>query len=149
MNLSIKCGQSLRFISEKLSESRVISSSIQFEFTMIRQILNRITLEPLIFLFTFGMVILDGAQIQTNLLLWKICHLELNYTEDICSNLTLDENNATMIEVQERANSFLMISEWLSSAPAFVWCLFSGKIINYFTHSTGVILHDSMQVYPL
>ena len=97
---------------------------------MIRQILNRITLEPLIFLFTFGMVILDGAQIQTNLLLWKICHLELNYTEDICSNLTLDENNATMIEVQERANSFLMISEWLSAAPAFIWCLFSGKIIN-------------------
>ena len=96
---------------------------------MIRQILNRITLEPLIFLFTFGMVILDGAQIQTNLLLWKICHLELNYTEDICSNLTLDENNATMIEVQERANSFLMISEWLSAAPAFIWCLFSGKII--------------------
>ena len=97
---------------------------------MIRQILNRITLEPLIFLFTFGSVILDGAQIQTNLLLWKICHLELNYTEDICSNLTLDENNATMIEVQERANSFLMISEWLSAAPAFIWCLFSGKMIN-------------------
>ena len=116
---------------------------------MIRQILNRITLEPLIFLFTFGMVILDGAQIQTNLLLWKICHLELNYTEDICSNLTLDENNATMIEVQERANSFLMISEWLSAAPAFIWCLFSGKIINNFTQSTGVILLDSMQVYPL
>ena len=98
---------------------------------MIRQILNRITLEPLIFLFTFGSVILDGAQIQTNLLLWKICHLELNYTEDICSNLTLDENNATMIEVQERANSFLMISEWLSAAPAFIWCLFSGKIQRY------------------
>ena len=83
------------------------------------------------------MVILDGAQIQTNLLLWKICHLELNYTEDICSNLTLDENNATMIEVQERANSFLMISEWLSAAPAFIWCLFSGKTF------------DSMQKLPL
>ena len=114
---------------------------------MIRQILNRITLEPLIFLFTFGSVILDGAQIQTNLLLWKICHLELNYTEDICSNLTLDENNATMIEVQERANSFLMISEWLSAAPAFIWCLFSGKIINNFVQNTGVILLiDSMQL---
>ena len=97
---------------------------------MIRQILNRITLEPLIFLFLFSFYILDGAQIQTNLLLWKICHLELNYTEVICSNLTLDENNATMNEVQERANGFLMISEWLSSAPAFIWCLFSGKMIN-------------------
>ena len=123
--------------------------SIQFEFTMIRQILNRITIEPLIFLFMFSFYILDGAQIQTNLLLWKICYLELNYTEVICSNLTLDENNATMNEVQERANSFLMISEWLSSAPAFIWCLFSGKIINNFTQNTGVILHDSMQVYPL
>ena len=105
---------------------------------MIRQILNRITLEPLIFLFTFGMVILGGAKIQTNLLLWKICRLELNYTEDICSNMSSfahlnPEYNDIQNEVQEKANSFLMISEWLSSAPTFIWCLFSGKIIKKFT----------------
>jgi hypothetical protein len=31
---------------------------------------------------------LFGAQIPTNLLMWKICHLQLNYTSDICSNLS-------------------------------------------------------------
>ena len=91
---------------------------------MIRTLLGRITLEPLIFFVTFGMVILDGAQIQTNLLIWKICHLELSYPEHICSNLTLDENNAENDEVQAKANSFLMISEWLRSGPTLVWSFF-------------------------
>ena len=95
---------------------------------MIRSISNLITLEPLIFLLTFGMQVLNGGQIQTNLLLWKICHLELNYDENICSNLTLDEYNTINDEVQAKANSFLMISEWLMSGPAFIWCLFSGKL---------------------
>ena len=114
---------------------------------MIRQILKRITLEPLIFLFTFGMVILRGSQIQTNLLLWKICRLELNYTEDICSNMSSfahlnPEYNDIQNEVQEKANSFLMISEWLSSAPTFIWCLFSGKIITKFNQMTRLFLWE-------
>ena len=97
---------------------------------MFQNLANVITLEPLIALSRFGFgEIYSGGQIQSDLLLWKICHLELNYTEEICSNLTLDENKDILNEVQEEANSFLMIKEWLSSAPALVWCLFSGKVL--------------------
>ena len=66
--------------------------------------------------------------IQTNLLLWKICHLQLNYSEEVCSNLTLSENESIEIEVQAKANSFLMIQEYLMYSLAFVWCLFYGKL---------------------
>ena len=66
--------------------------------------------------------------IQTNLLLWKICHLQLNYSEEVCSNLTLSENESIEIEVQAKANSFLMIQEYLMYSLAFIWCLFYGKL---------------------
>ena len=85
-----------------------------------------ITLEPLIAILKFGQGQLEGAQIQSNLLLWKICHLELNYTEDICGNLTLDEYDHINNEVQERANNFLIIKEWLSAGPSLMWCLVAG-----------------------
>ena len=78
-------------------------------------LLNFITLEPIVFLVQFGRFGLEGAQIQTDLLLDKICRSELNYPESICGNLTLDEYNDINNEVQTRANDFLMISEWLAS----------------------------------
>ena len=95
---------------------------------MIRHLLSQITVEPIIILVAICWTIVDGAQIQTNLLLWKICHLQLNYSEEVCSNLTLDENESIDIEVQAKANSFLMIQEYLMYALAFVWCLFYGKL---------------------
>ena len=102
--------------------------STDFEFIMIRHLLSQITVEPIIILVAICWTIVDGAQIQTNLLLWKICHLQLNYSEEVCSNLTLDENESIEIEVQAKANSFLMIQEYLMYALAFVWCLFYGKL---------------------
>ena len=102
--------------------------STDFEFIMIRHLLSQITAEPIIILVAISWTIVDGAQIQTNLLLWKICHLQLNYSEEVCSNLTLDENESINIEVQARANSFLMIQEYLMYSLAFVWCLFYGKL---------------------
>ena len=93
---------------------------------MLLNLISIITLEPLIAILKFGQGQLEGAQIQNNLLLWKICHLELNYTEDICGNLTLDEYDYINNEVQERANNFLIIKEWLSAAPSLIWCLVAG-----------------------
>ena len=95
---------------------------------MLKNLANIVTLEPLIALSRFGYnVIYAGGQIQNDLLLWKICHLELNYPEDICSNLTLDEYDLINDQVQERANNFLMISDWLQSIPPLIWCLFAGR----------------------
>jgi hypothetical protein len=90
-------------------------------------IFSSITLEPALLLMQLGRFILEGAQIQTDLLLWKICHLEMNYSSEICSNLTLDEYDNINNIVQERANDFLMISEWLISGPALVFSLFAGN----------------------
>ena len=64
---------------------------------------NIITIEPAVGLVRFGIGQIEGGQIQSDLLLWKICHLELNYTEEICGNLTLDEYDLINNEVQAKA----------------------------------------------
>ena len=94
---------------------------------MLKHLTNLITVEPAIALNRFGLGEIEGGQIQSDLLLWKICHLELNYTEEICGNLTLDEYDFINDEVQAKANSFLMFKEWLIAGPALIWCLFAGK----------------------
>ena len=94
---------------------------------MLKYLTNLITVEPVIALNRFGLGEIEGGQIQSDLLLWKICHLELNYTEEICGNLTLDEYDIINDEVQAKANSFLMFREWLIAGPALIWCLFAGK----------------------
>ena len=68
---------------------------------------NRITLEPFIITFIFVWFLMDGAQIQKNLLMWKICKFQLNETEIVCGNLSA--YNETQSEVQTRANNFEMV----------------------------------------
>ena len=55
---------------------------------LVLSFLRLITLEPAIFLAFVGFTIVYGVGIQVDLLMWKICHLELNYTEETCGNLT-------------------------------------------------------------
>jgi hypothetical protein len=102
---------------------------------MLKDLTNLITVEPAIALVRFGIGAIEGGQIQSDLLLWKICHLELNYTEEICGNLTLDECDLINDEVQAKANSFLMVKEWLIAGPALVWCLFAGKCLMWYIGS--------------
>ena len=94
---------------------------------LLTKLVNFISLEPMVFFVQFGFAILNGAQIQTDLLLWKICHLELKYPETICSNLTLDIYDSINDEVQAEANNFQMIGGWLNSVPAMIFSLFAGK----------------------
>ena len=84
-------------------------------------LLSFLSLEPVVFLVQFGRFGLEGVQIQTDLLIWKICHLELNYIESVCSNLTLDQYDDINNEIQTRANDFLMISEWLASGKVHIF----------------------------
>ena len=88
------------------------------EFSRLSSVINMfsfLSLEPVVFLVQFGRYALEGAQIQTDLLMWKICHLEKNYSESICSNMTLDEYDDINTEVQTRANNLLMVMQWLHS----------------------------------
>ena len=68
------------------------------------QFLKSITIEPVIFLYSFGMCVTGGAQVTTNLLIWKFCSMELNYTDDVCRNLT-SANNSDI----EKAKNILIL----------------------------------------
>ena len=74
-----------------------------------------LTIEPVVFLHAMGLSIINGAQITTNLMIWKICHLQLNFDEDICSNLTHEANKHYEEIVQTEVNNFQMKSQWISS----------------------------------
>ena len=64
----------------------------------IMSLISLITLEPVTFLFTFGQSILGGAQVDTDLLLNKICVTELNHSIETCSNFTFIEDVNTEVQ---------------------------------------------------
>ena len=72
-----------------------------------RKLFKILTLEPFIVLFVFIWFIQSGVKIRKNLLMWKICKIELNYTENICNNLS--QHNETQSEVQINLNNFEMV----------------------------------------
>ena len=52
-------------------------------------VLKQITLKPPTFLDSLSYHHVDkGAQVTSDLIIWKMCHIELNYTNDVCGNLT-------------------------------------------------------------
>ena len=53
------------------------------------EFISGITIEPVILLMALAFSVMNGAQVQTNLLMWKICHVEMKYDEVICGNLRL------------------------------------------------------------
>ncbi len=70
-------------------------------FETIKNEFKSITIEPVILLFMGGLFIIQGAQLNTNLLIWKICTIEKNYSSEICDNLTLDKYDDQNTEVQQ------------------------------------------------
>ena len=96
------------------------------------EILKWITLEPAIFLLICGQNLVKGSNLQIDLLIWKICRIELNYPEDVCANITNDGFEDINNEVQKRANNFLMISQWLGGAPPIIYLFFAGALIDKF-----------------
>ena len=94
--------------------------------------LKIITLEPAVALMVFGMNLILGANIQVDLLMWKICHLELNYSEEICANITNEDYEDIFDEVQTESNNFLMISQWLGGGPNLAYTLFAGSLLDQY-----------------
>ena len=86
----------------------------------------QITLEPLTFCVQFGISLIMGAEVSTNMLLRKICVQELNYNETICDNL--NKSSDIFNEVQKKGNNFLMVSGWIESTGALVYSLFVGSL---------------------
>ena len=107
---------------------------------LLTYLFNHITLEPLVVLLQFGYGLVEGGQIQSDLLIWKICHLEFNYPEDICSNLTLDKYDSINDRVQTKANNMLGNMQYMISGPALVWSFFAGALLDKFGPKLFIIL---------
>jgi PCFT/HCP family folate transporter-like MFS transporter 1/3 len=99
-----------------------------------------ITIEPALFVYTFGLGIVLGAQITTNLLIWKICHLELNYPEEICGNLSIEANQKIEGLVQAEVNNFLMKSNWIASVPIIFFSVIAGALSDEFGRKPLLLL---------
>lgn len=95
---------------------------------MILDLLSRITIEPGIFLFFLGEGFIQGAQINTDLLIWKLCTKDLNFTQDICNNLHLEVNDNYEIQVQRKLQEFELINQYIYTVPQFLCAIFSGPI---------------------
>jgi MFS family permease len=102
-----------------------------FSEVIVRQIKN-ITIEPVLVFYAFGLGVVAGAQINTNLLILKICHMELGYSKDICGNLSNDAYKDIEEEVQENVNNFQMKSQWISSVPIIFFSLIAGALSDEF-----------------
>ena len=94
--------------------------------------LKTITIEPVIFLFIMGNYILLGSQIPTNILIYKICHIELNNTEEVCNNLGDESNKLVQDEVQILTNNFQMKGQWITSVPGILFSLYAGPLSDKF-----------------
>jgi hypothetical protein len=44
-----------------------------------------------------GWSIVFGAEITTNLLMWKICHFKLEYSSEICANLSAGQKHFKLL----------------------------------------------------
>jgi len=87
---------------------------------------KNITLEPMILMYIGSLGIINGSEVQTNLKLWKVCHLTLNYTEEVCDNLS--EHNETQNEVQKYVNNFDLVGNFLGNVPGLIYCIFAGAL---------------------
>ena len=101
-------------------------------FSVITSYITNLTLEPANAIRVFGFDLVQGSKIQVDLLMWKICHLTLNYTEKVCANITDDANKEILEQVQIKANNFLMVSDWVGGVPTFVYTLFVGSLLDQY-----------------
>ncbi len=119
------------------------------------------TLEPVLLMFSFGWAIEFGVRVQTNLLMWKVCHVELEYNETICDNLSEGDNDQYQSQVQRRVNDFQMVSfenkvlscpqdldqvcfvfqleSWIARVPTLVYSLFAGSLSDDFGRKPLII----------
>ena len=94
--------------------------------------LKTFTIEPVIFFFILGNYIVLGSQVPTNILIYKICFYEMNYTQQVCDNLGDESNKAIEELVQKRTNDFLTTSQWLNNIPGIVFAIYAGPLSDHF-----------------
>ena len=101
-------------------------------FLAVFEYFSAFTIEPALFLFTVGNNIERGSAVQTNLLIWSLCSKDLNFTEQICQNLSLSENNEYEVQVHKKLQNFELIGDYIGLIPAFGYSFFSGFLSDKF-----------------
>ena len=94
------------------------------------RILSTISTEPVRFIIAIAYGIKFGAGIVDALLFDKVCLYELGYSEEICENLSLYEDEE--IKVQETVNRFNLGKSWANSVLAIIASLFVGGFTDRF-----------------
>ena len=98
----------------------------------------KITLEPVIFLFAFAYSIILSMQTQTNLLIWKVCTLENNHSEEVCGNLSSFSD--IQANVQIRVNNFELVQNILQQWPSVIYSFFVGSLSDEYGRKPCILL---------
>ena len=93
-------------------------------------ILSTITTEPVRFIIAIGYGIKFGAGIVEALLFDKVCLYELDYSVEVCGNLSLYEDEE--IKVQETVNNFLLGKSLASTVVSAIASLLVGGFADRF-----------------
>ena len=86
----------------------------------------KITIEPVLFLFSFGWYAMLSSQVETNLLMWKICSFEFNQSEATCANFSANPQLEDQIYI--RVNDFELIRKWISTLPPVLYSILAGSL---------------------
>ena len=91
---------------------------------------STLTLEPVLFIYNAGLILVTGPQIDTDFQYKKICEVELGLSVETCANLTAfpDLNE----EVTDRVNHFQMYQEWIKNVPSVAFSLIMGAFADNF-----------------
>ncbi len=100
--------------------------------TEVKDYIKSFTIEPVVVFNILGISVIFGAQIDTDLLIWKLCHIELEYSEDVCANLSLDVNEDAENDVQRKLQAFEVIQQWINSSPTLLYAFFMGALSDKF-----------------
>jgi hypothetical protein len=60
------------------------------------------SVEPVVLLFMTGAHIIFGSEVTTNVLMYKICFVEMKFNDSVCSNLTDPTHEDIQKDVQIR-----------------------------------------------
>jgi hypothetical protein len=75
---------------------------IKFVKERLSKIFYDITVEPVVLIFITGVFILAGSEVPINVLMYKICNVEMNYPDSVCNNLTDRTHEDIQKDVQIR-----------------------------------------------
>jgi len=106
--------------------------------TKTKMVWKNITVEPLAFLTTLIMALSGIA--ANDLYLQKACQVNLNYSAEVCGNLTLDVHNETQEETQKYVSSVQAYNGLLQNLPPLVFVLFAGPLSDTYGRKPLIVI---------